>query len=125
MILVNLYAADSYLTLEDNAQIFTFCNRIYKVIPIDSLNLLTEIIKSMNSVGYNMLRHKLDCITKKKEDEIFCCINTCISNLESAVVNINAQRRLVLDKAIEKSLKQILNKAIMVGFDQIICTITN
>lgn len=116
--MVNLFPAESFLTLEDSVQIITFCNKMSKLVPIECFKLVTQLIKSFDSLSFNMLKDELDCILKKQRNQNLSTINTCISNLETKVVNIKALRRLDLDKAIEKPLKQVVNKAIVVSFKQ-------
>lgn len=116
--MLNLFPAESFLTLEENVQIITFCNKMSKLVPTDCFKLVTQLIKSFDSLSFNMLKDELDCISKKQRDQNLSTINSCISNLETKVVNIKALRRLDLDKAMEKPLKQVVHKAIMVIFKQ-------
>lgn len=115
IVLINIVSVENYLTLEDKTQIFMFCNKIYKFISLDALKLLYQLVKSMDSMNYRMLKQELDCISKKKKNDVFNNANQYISFLESKVMDFTCPRKFELDKSLEKPLKQVVNKSIKVS----------
>lgn len=114
IVMADLFSVDNYLTLDEKAQIFIFCDKIHKLISVDSLKLLNQLIKSMDKISYKYLKHELDCISKNHKGKTFHHVNMYVSHLESKVMNLACQRKFELDKILEKSLKQVVSIAIKV-----------
>lgn len=114
--MLNFYSAEKYFTYEEKIQIFVLCNKFYKFLPVDSLKLINQLIKSMNSMNYKIIEQEVINILKIHINEISDNIYTNISSVESKVMNFYDPPKLQLDQIMEKYLKQTVDLTVKVSF---------
>uniref|UniRef100_A0A336LNY0 CSON007166 protein n=1 Tax=Culicoides sonorensis TaxID=179676 RepID=A0A336LNY0_CULSO len=112
ILLSNLYSVDELISFDKKVDLFNCCHKLYRYASIDCLQLLIQMIKSVDSscsqILYKIINHAADTF----EDPLFIQPPPYFLNLESTVINMNNEDRINFDKSIIVFLQEIVDIAL-------------